>query len=342
MAEPRVVLYGVGYQGSLAARMLLERGVDIVGAIAQSDAKEGRDLGDVAGLGRTTGVIVRRDAAAVLSQSKPDIAVVAVTNPLPDHKPHLETCARAGVNAITISVESLYPWPSSPDIAEELDQVAKEHGVTITGTGFQDVFFVQMVADLMGAAHRIDRVVGRSVYDSDDGGPELARRFRIGTPAKLGGPSASTASRASAAPSSLGKTSLYALAAVTGLTVERVRSEHRIEIAAEPMKCKSLDRVVEPGQISGQTSIDRMFTREGVELVLEVTGQLAKPGMTGVTNDWTIHGDPTLKLITPEVPGDVGTCTQMINRIPDVISAEPGFITIDMLPPIRYRHSLHV
>ena len=31
------------------------------------------------------------------------------------------------------------------------------------------------------------------------------------------------------------------------------------------------------------------------------------------------------------------TCTQLVNRIPDVINAPPGFITIEKLPRPRYR-----
>ena len=31
------------------------------------------------------------------------------------------------------------------------------------------------------------------------------------------------------------------------------------------------------------------------------------------------------------------TCTQLVNRIPDVINAEPGFVTIEKLPKLRYR-----
>ena len=31
------------------------------------------------------------------------------------------------------------------------------------------------------------------------------------------------------------------------------------------------------------------------------------------------------------------TCTQLVNRIPDVINAEPGFVTIEKLPKLHYR-----
>ena len=31
------------------------------------------------------------------------------------------------------------------------------------------------------------------------------------------------------------------------------------------------------------------------------------------------------------------TVTQLVNRIPDVINAPPGFVTIEKLPRLRYR-----
>ena len=67
MRRIKAVVYGVGAMNSIATRMMLEKGVDIVGALARSPEKVGHDLGEVAGLGFPTGVIVEDDAAHVLS-----------------------------------------------------------------------------------------------------------------------------------------------------------------------------------------------------------------------------------------------------------------------------------
>ena len=40
----RAVVYGVGEMGSIVTRLLVERGAEIVGAIARSETKVGRDL----------------------------------------------------------------------------------------------------------------------------------------------------------------------------------------------------------------------------------------------------------------------------------------------------------
>ena len=70
MRRIKAVVYGVGSMNSVATRMMLEKGVDIVGALARSPEKVGRDLGEVAGLGFETGVIVEDDPDRVLYPMK--------------------------------------------------------------------------------------------------------------------------------------------------------------------------------------------------------------------------------------------------------------------------------
>jgi 4-hydroxy-tetrahydrodipicolinate reductase len=56
-------------------------------------------------------------------------------------------------------------------------------------------------------------------------------------------------------------------------------------------------------------------------------------------NEWIVRGEPDeLRLRNDHVPTRLATCTQVINRIPDVINAAPGFVTVAELPRLRYRH----
>ena len=100
MRRIKAVVYGVGAMNSVATRMMLEKGVDIVGALARSPEKVGRDLGDVAGLGYQTGVLVEDDPDRVLSTRQADIAVIAVASYMSDMYEHLRRCAEHGVNAV--------------------------------------------------------------------------------------------------------------------------------------------------------------------------------------------------------------------------------------------------
>ena len=91
-------------------------------------------------------MLIDDDPERVLATRQADIAVIAVASYMSDIYEHLYRCAEHGVNAITIAEEALYPWNTSPTAAAELDRLARQNGVTITGTGHQDVYWVNLVS----------------------------------------------------------------------------------------------------------------------------------------------------------------------------------------------------
>ncbi len=332
MRRIKAVVYGVGAMNSIATRMMLEKGVDIVGALARSPDKVGRDLGDVTGLGFETGVRIEDDPDRVLSSRQADIAVIALASYMSDMHEHLHRCAEHGVNAITISEEALYPWNTSPMETAELDRLARKNGVTLTGTGHQDVYWVNLVSMVLATAHRIESVTGRASWNVDDYGPEVAKDQRVDTTPESFDNWLAEADR----PPSFGRNTLGALVEDLGLTVATVQSTTRPEIAGEPVASKSLGITVEEGRVIGFTDVDTVRSHQGITLTFEMTGRLYLEGEADV-NDWTVTGEPQLRLSNPAVPTSMTTCTQLVNRIPDVINAPPGFITMEKLPRPRYR-----
>jgi hypothetical protein len=328
----RAVVYGVGAMNSIATRMMLEKGVDIVGALARSPEKVGKDLGVVADLGFETGVLVDDDPARVLSTRTADIAVIAVSSYMSDQYEHLRTCAEHGVNAVTISEEALYPWNTAPRMTAELDRLAKRHGVTLTGSGHQDTYWVNLVSMVMGTSHRIDTVTGTASWNVDDYGPEVARDQRVGDTEEQFAAWLKEAER----PPTFGLNVLHALLADAGLTARRFITSTRPEFADEVLHSSSLELDVRPGQVIGFSDVDEVETYEGPTLTFEMAGRLYGEGEADM-NEWTITGEPELHLSNPRVPTQITTCTQLVNRIPDVINAEPGFITMERLPKLRYR-----
>src|SRR5436305_547201 len=242
MRRIKAVVYGVGSMNSVATRMMLEKGVDIVGALARSPEKVGRDLGDVSGLCFKTGVIVDDDPDRVLSSRQADIAVIAVASYLSDMYEHLRRCAEHGVNAVTIAEEALYPWNSSPMATAELDHIARRNGVTLTGTGHQDVYWVNLVSMLLSTAHRIESVTGRASWNVDDFGPEVAKDQRVDTTLEDFDRWLAETAR----PPSFGKNTLGALVEDLGLTVTEQSSTTRPEIATQPVPSAALNLPVEP------------------------------------------------------------------------------------------------
>lgn len=318
--------------GSIATRLMLEHGVEIVGAIAQSPEKVGRDLGEVAGIGASTGVLVEGDAASVLRERGADIAVVTVSSYLAEMYPHLRLCVDAGVNVVTLAEEALYPWRTSPALAARLDKSARARGVTVTGTGQQDVYWMNLVRLMMGTAHRIDEVTGRVSWNVDDYGPEVARDQRVGDTVAGFERFVASADR----PPTFGRNTLDALVAGTGLRVASIESTTRAEVASTDVYCRALGLRVRAGTIAGFTDIDTIRTFEGLTFTFEMTGAVYRDDQSDI-NDWEIRGEPDLRVVNPVVPTQLTTCTQLVNRIPDVINAAAGYVTVDRLPQLEYR-----
>ena len=135
MEEIKVVLYGLGSIGQCIAKTILEKkGVVIVGAIDIDPAKVGKDLGEILGLDRKLGVTVMDNPDELLAKIKADVAIVATTSYARTVYDQVVRCIKAGMHVITTSEEMAYPWVNEPQLASEIDGLAREHGVTVLGT----------------------------------------------------------------------------------------------------------------------------------------------------------------------------------------------------------------
>ena len=332
MRTVRAVVFGVGAMNSVATRFMLDKGVQIVGAISRSPKKVGRDLGEITDLGYATGVKIEADARHVLSTRSADIALVAIASYMQDMYEHLRLCAECGVNALTLSEEALYPWNTSPVQTAHLDRLAKAQGVTITGSGHQDVYWLNLISMWMGTAHRIESVTGRASWNVDDYGPELAKETRAGNTLE----EFTTWQRETNRPPTFGRNTLGALIASLGLTPTSVSTSTRPDLASVDTYSRSLNTQLPAGHVIGYTDIDTVVTREGLRFSFEMSGRVYQEGETDI-NEWSLTGEPNLKLSNPALPTAVTTVAQFVNRIPDVINAPPGFVTCEQLPPLKYR-----
>lgn len=332
LAGTRVVVYGVGAMGTIATRLLVDKGAHIVGAVGRSASKVGRDLGDLAGVGRSLGVPVESDADAVLSRGA-DIAVVCVGSYLSTMRPHFETCLKNGVNVVTVEEETVFPWTTAPDHAHALDTLAKSQGVSLAASGAQDVFWINLVTTLLGASHKVDSVIGHCQWNVDDYGPEVAGHLMVGQPKAA----FDDLVAASGWPEFVARQTLEALVSRLGLTVAAISSDVTAVTSEDPIYSKSLDAEIPTGFMIGTVDRTRITTNEGPQFSFAMEGRVFRDGDTN-TNTWQINGEPDLELTCNKANYRFTTCSTLINRIPDVIAAPPGLCSLDHMGPACYRH----
>jgi len=332
MRDLRAVVYGVGAMGSILTRLLLDKGVKIVGAVGRSPDKVGRDLGEVAGLGRKIGVAVDSDPRRALAVGA-DIAVVCVSSYLSTMRDHFAVCLEHGVNVITIEEETVFPWSTAPDHAAELDALAKSNGVTLAASGAQDVFWLHLVGTLLGASHKVEAVEGHCAWNVDDYGPEVATHVHVGdTPEAFERHIAEHGW-----PDFVVRATLEALVSELGLSATSWSSNVTPVLADEPTLCRSQNRAVPSGHLLGIVDSTEVQTAEGLHFKFSMEGRVYREGDSD-TNEWRIRGEPDLHLRNEHVSYRFTTCSSIVNRIPDVIRAEPGLITLDRLGKPSYKH----
>jgi hypothetical protein len=337
MNEIKGIIYGLGQMGRILARLSVEKGVIPVGAIDMDPAAAGKDLGELAGFSYPLNVKVSDNADEVLSQNEADIALIAVFAELDRSFPLFKRCIENGVNVITTCDESLFPWTTSPEITAKLDKLAKRHGVTIVGAGFQDTFLANEIILLSGASHTIEIINGHQSYNIDDYGPVVAEWHNLGETLD----EFRKREQEEGMDLSYFVMSLETIAAGLGLTIKNI-SQHTEPLTSETdLYCKSLDKKIPGGRTIGRTQITDIDTWQGIKLHGE---EVSKVYMEGEVDEviWSIKGEPDTFLRNDRVATRFQTCTQMVNRIPDVINSEPGYVTVNELPMLRYRaYPLH-
>lgn len=344
----KAVQYGVGKMSLYTMRYMLEKGVEIVGAIDVNQQVIGKDIGEIIGKEKL-GVVVTdaKKAREMLENTEPDICIITTRSLIAETEEACMLCAGLGINAISTCEEAFYPQNSNPAVTNKIDELAKKNNCTITGTGYQDIYWGQLISSIAGSTQKITKIKGSSSYNVEDYGIALAEAHGAGlTLDEFDEQVASIDRMSDEERQSLINNGEYApsymwnvngwLCSKLGLTIISQTQKCVPQTYKEDIYSSTLDMTIKAGDATGMSAVVTTKTKEGITIESECIGKVYAPDEFD-KNIWTVEGEPTTT-ITVERPSTVElTCATVVNRIPDVINAEPGYVTTEKIGNLQFK-----
>ena len=330
----KVIIWGLGAMGSGMADMLLKKkGVEIVGAVGRG-AKVGKSMYEFIQTerGDRPDVIIGTPED-VIKEGAADIVLTATDSYTKTAFDRLKFILEKKINVVSSAEEMAYPQAQSPEEAKKLDEIAKENGVTIIGTGINPGLIMDLLVVLMtGCCETVDSITARRVNSLSPFGPVVMEEQGIGITKEEfeEGVRTGTLSGHVGFPESI-----HMVADAIGRNVEKV--EQSMNPIMTDVDRKSPYGFAKAGNVAGCAMKGFGYVDGEMKIEMDHPQQI-EPEMVGVqTGDYVIiKGNPNINMVnSPEVPGGIGTIAMCVNMIPHVINARPGLKTMIDLPVPR-------
>ena len=326
----RVVLSGLGPLGLKTVPFLLERKrIELVGAVDIDPGLAGKDLGELAGLGKSLGLPVTADLGRTLHETNADVCVLMTVSDMVRLAPQVETAVNAGAHVVSTCEELSYPWLTAPKLSKELDALAKEKEVAVLGTGVNPGFLMDYLPQAMtGVCREVKSVLVERYQDASKRRIPFQRKIGAGLTLEE-----FEEKKRAGTLRHVGLTeSMHMLATQFGWTLDRTDDIIEPVIAAERWVGEAM--TVEPGMALGVLQTGRGF-RDGAEVISLVFR--ASVGERDPYDRIVIKGTPTIdSKIAGGVHGDVATCAITVNAIRSVLDAKPGLRTMADVPSVAW------
>ena len=345
----RVVQWTTGNVARQAVRAVLDRAdLALVGVYAFSADKAGRDVGELAGLGRTLGIAATSDIDAIIAL-KPDCVLYMPLHPDVDH---LVRLLGSGVNVL--STASFITGRAYGEAARKrLQQAAEAGGASLFGGGVNPGWADYLAAIASGVCREVNyvRVVESfniGMWAGDANQDELGWGRPAGDRGHAEDVAKATAPFADA---------VEAMAELLSLPADDIRCDVQFAHALSDVDGIP-GRSIKKGTVAG---IDARWigSRGGVDAIEVNVRWTVAPDIDpaweiAMAYQIEVRGYPQVNLRVEVLPqdmesmtieemmaiGSVITAMPIVNAIPAVVAARPGIVTYADLPPQASRFAL--
>jgi 2,4-diaminopentanoate dehydrogenase len=333
MRNIRVAVWGFGAMGGGITKVLLQKtGVEITGVCDLNPNRVGRSIFDLLNVERSgrKDVLVSGRIDEALPEKSADVCIVATDSFTKDVFPKLVTVLSRGVNAISTAEEMSFPAAKEPELAAEIDRIAKANGVTALGTGINPGLMMDLLAIcLSGCMTNVEKVICKRVNSLSPFGPLVMQEQGVGlTPEAF----AEGVEKGELAGHVGFAESIGMISRALGWKIDKF--EQQMEPILTEVDRKSPYGFAAHGNVAG-VNMTGQGTIGGEVMIDMIHPQQIEPELGGThTGDYiTLLGTPPVNMvIRPEVDGGIGTIAMCVNMIPHVINARPGLKTMIDLP----------
>ena len=331
MENVKVIIWGLGAMGGGMADMILrKKGIEIVG-VAGRGAKIGRSMYDYIKTereGRPDSI--SQSETDVIKPGAADVVLLCTDSFTKNAFPRMKFILEQGINCITSADEMAYPAAQNPELAKELDEIAKANGVSILGTGINPGHIMDSLVLMMtGCMVDVEEITSRRVNSLSPFGPVVMEEQGIGI-------SVEEFQERKANHTMSGHVgfaeSVGMMAEGLGLTVKEFSQD--LNPITTDVDRKSPYGFAAAGTCAGVAMTAEAVLSNGMKVHMDHPQQI-EPEQVGIqTGDYVIiKGSPSINMVnSPEVEGGLGTIAMCVNMIPQVINADAGLVTMIDLP----------
>jgi len=322
----KIVHVGLGPIGAAVVRQIAGRkGFRIAGAVDIDPAKAGRDLGEVAAVGRPLKIKVTADVRKAIKAGKPHVAVLCTSSSLKRVVPQIEALLKLKVPIVSTTEELSYPTKANMRYARAVHQLAKKARVAVLATGVNPGFVMDALPIMLtGVCERVDAIRVDRVQD--------ARIRRLPFQQKIGAGLTREQFQKKVDDGSVRHVglaeSVSMIADAIGWKLDRITDEIQPKIATGTVSSEFL--AVDAGYVCGIVQDGTGYRNGEPVITLHMEAYLGAPESYDAVE---IAGVPAIRSkVAGGVHGDIATASIVVNSIPKVLEAEPGLHTMRDMP----------